>query len=186
MLDADREHLGTKPRPTLLPTSSPATSEGDESDDLTLPLPSSYRLDPLPNSPKPSLAKEPHLGWLSLVGVTFFAVCGGDYGLEDAVGAGGPSLTLAALLLVPWIWSLPIALMTAELGAMIPETGGYIVWVHRAFGPFWAHQNAARMVKVTTVHFAVHVPTKTCVVGALGAAAAAANAQRTLHPHEKL
>ena len=77
-----------------------------------------------------------------MVGVTFFAVCGGDYGIEDAVGAAGPRLTMLGLLLLPWLWSLPIGLMTAELGAMIPEAGGYVVWVHRALGPFWAHQNA--------------------------------------------
>lgn len=82
------------------------------------------------------------LRWHQLVGVTFFAVCGGDYGLEDAVGAAGPGLTMLGLLVLPWVWSLPIALMTAELSAMIPEAGGYVVWVHRAFGPFWAHQNA--------------------------------------------
>jgi len=85
---------------------------------------------------------KPSLQWYHLVGVTFFAVCGGDYGLEDTVGAAGPGLTLLGLLLLPWFWSLPIALMTAELSAMIPETGGYVVWVHRAFGPFWAHLNA--------------------------------------------
>lgn len=51
-------------------------------------------------------------------------------------------MTLLGLLVLPWIWSLPIALMTAELGSMIPEAGGYVVWIHRAFGPFWAHQNA--------------------------------------------
>ena len=82
------------------------------------------------------------LTWHQLVGVTFFAVCGGDYGIEDAVGAAGPRLTIAGLLLLPWVWSLPIALMTAELGSMIPEAGGYVVWVNRALGPFWAHQNA--------------------------------------------
>ena len=82
------------------------------------------------------------LRWHQLIGVTFFAVCGGDYGIEDTVGAAGARLTLAGLLVLPWIWSLPIALMTAELSAMIPESGGYVVWVHRAFGPFWAHQNA--------------------------------------------
>lgn len=58
------------------------------------------------------------------------------------MGAAGPAITLLGLLLLPWFWSLPIALMTAELSAMIPEAGGYVVWVHRAFGPFWAHQNA--------------------------------------------
>ena len=82
------------------------------------------------------------LAWHQMVGVTFFAVCGGDYGIEDAVGAAGPRLTMLGLLLLPWLWSLPIGLMTAELGSMIPEAGGYVVWVHRALGPFWAHQNA--------------------------------------------
>ena len=82
------------------------------------------------------------LKWYQLVGVTFFAVCGGDYGIEDTVGAAGSRLTLLGLVVLPWIWSLPIALMTAELSSMIPESGGYVVWVHRAFGPFWAHQNA--------------------------------------------
>ena len=33
-----------------------------------------------------------------LIGLTFFAVCGGDYGIEDAVGAAGPAWTLSALL----------------------------------------------------------------------------------------
>ena len=80
--------------------------------------------------------------WTQLVGLTFFAVCGGDYGIEDAVGAAGARMTLLGLLVLPWVWSLPIAMMTAELSAMIPEAGGYVVWVHRAFGPFWAHQNA--------------------------------------------
>ena len=82
------------------------------------------------------------LSWQHLVGVTFFAVCGGAYGIEDSVGAGGPRLTLIGVLVLPWLWSLPIALMTAELGAMIPETGGYVMWIQRAFGPFWAKQNA--------------------------------------------
>ena len=84
----------------------------------------------------------PTLKWHHLVGVTFFAVCGGDYGIEDSVGAAGPAYTMIGLLVVPWIWSLPIALMTAELGSMIPEAGGPVVWVSRAFGPFVAHQNA--------------------------------------------
>ena len=79
---------------------------------------------------------------IHLVGLTFFAVCGGDYGIEDAVGAAGPAYTLAGLLLVPWFWSLPIALMTAELGAMIPDMGGPVVWVARAFGPMVGHVNA--------------------------------------------
>lgn len=82
------------------------------------------------------------LSWHHLVGVTFFAVCGGDYGIEDSIGSGGVGFTLIGLCVLPWVWSLPIALMTAELSSMIPEPGGYVVWAHRAFGSFWATQNA--------------------------------------------
>jgi amino acid transporter len=35
---------------------------------------------------------------------------------------------------------MPMALMTAELSSALPQSGGYIVWLHRAFGDFWAVQ----------------------------------------------
>lgn len=78
----------------------------------------------------------------SLVALTFFCVAGGAYGLEDAVGAGGPMLALVALALVPWLWSYPTALMTAELSSAMPEDGGYVVWVLRAFGRFGGSRKA--------------------------------------------
>src|SRR5713226_5872618 len=80
------------------------------------------------------------LNFTSLVALTFFCVAGGAYGIEDAVGAGGPRLALLALLIVPWLWSFPTALMTAELSAAMPEDGGYVIWVERAFGRFWGFQ----------------------------------------------
>ncbi len=80
------------------------------------------------------------LNFRSLVALTFFCVAGGAYGLEDAVGSAGPLFTLLAILIVPWIWSFPTALMSAELAAAIPEDGGYVVWVQRAFGRFWGFQ----------------------------------------------
>jgi len=80
------------------------------------------------------------LNFASLVALTFFCVAGGAYGIEDAVGAGGPMLALLALLVVPWLWSLPMALMTAELSTAMPEDGGYVIWVQRAFGRFWGFQ----------------------------------------------
>lgn len=49
-------------------------------------------------------------------------------------------LALLGLLIVPWLWSFPTALMTAELSAAMPEDGGYVVWVERAFGRFWGFQ----------------------------------------------
>lgn len=80
------------------------------------------------------------LSLTSLIALTFFCVAGGAYGLEDAVSAGGPALTLLALLVMPWLWSFPTALMTAELSTAMPEDGGYVVWVERAFGRFWGFQ----------------------------------------------
>jgi amino acid transporter len=76
----------------------------------------------------------------ALIAVTFFCVAGGAYGLEDAVGAGGSLIALLGIIILPWLWSFPTALMTAELSTAIPEEGGYVVWVERAFGRFWGFQ----------------------------------------------
>jgi amino acid transporter len=75
-----------------------------------------------------------------LVAVTFFCVAGGAFGLEDAVGASSPFVVLLGILILPWIWSFPTALMTAELSAAMPEDGGYVIWVEKAFGRFWGFQ----------------------------------------------
>jgi len=82
------------------------------------------------------------LTFWKLCGLTFASVAGGPYGFEEAVGAGGPYLTIVGLLLVPFVWSVPNALMTAELACMMPENGGHILWVDRAFGPFWSFVNS--------------------------------------------
>ena len=75
-----------------------------------------------------------------LVALTFFCVAGGAYGLEDAVSAAGPLIVLLGIIILPWVWSLPTALMTAELSTAMPEDGGYVVWVEKAFGKFWGFQ----------------------------------------------
>jgi amino acid transporter len=80
------------------------------------------------------------LGLTNLVALTFFCVAGGAYGFEDAVGAAGPMVALLALMVLPWLWSYPTALMTAELSTAMPEDGGYVIWVERAFGRFWGFQ----------------------------------------------
>jgi len=83
----------------------------------------------------------PELGLLPLVAVIFFNVSGGPYGIEDAVSSFGPGLVLALLVLTPLVWSLPVALAMAELATALPEEGGYVEWVRRAFGPFWSFQS---------------------------------------------
>ena len=80
------------------------------------------------------------LGLASLLAVVFFNVSGGPYGIEDAVSSFGPGLTLVLLVLTPLVWSLPVSLAMAELAAALPEEGGYVAWVRRAFGPFWGFQ----------------------------------------------
>ena len=80
------------------------------------------------------------LNFTQLVALTFFCVAGGAYGFEDAVGAAGPMVALLSLMALPWLWSFPTALMTAELSSAMPEDGGYVIWVNRAFGRFWAFQ----------------------------------------------
>src|SRR6185503_4536678 len=61
-------------------------------------------------------------------------------GVEDVVSSFGPGLTLLLLAVTPVLWSLPVALAMAELAAAMPDEGGYVTWVRRAFGPFWGCQ----------------------------------------------
>jgi amino acid transporter len=77
-----------------------------------------------------------------LVGIAFFMTCGGPYGFEETVNAAGPLLTLLGLSLLPFMYALPQALITAELGCIMDENGGYVVWVERAFGDFWGWFNS--------------------------------------------
>ena len=65
---------------------------------------------------------------------------GGPYGVEDAVSSFGPGLALLLLVLTPFLWSLPVSLAMAELAAAMPDEGGYVTWVRRAFGPYWGFQ----------------------------------------------
>ncbi|PSS02650.1 Polyamine transporter like [Actinidia chinensis var. chinensis] len=83
----------------------------------------------------------PKLKLLPLIALIFYDVSGGPFGVEDSVRAGGgPLLSLLGFLIFPLIWSIPEALVTAELATSFPENGGYVVWISAAFGPFWGFQ----------------------------------------------
>ncbi|KAL4290423.1 hypothetical protein GQ457_14G002730 [Hibiscus cannabinus] len=77
---------------------------------------------------------------LPLIFLIFYEVSGGPFGVEDSVQAAGPLLALLGFLVFPFIWSIPEALITAEMGTMFPENGGYVVWVSSALGPYWGFQ----------------------------------------------
>lgn len=61
------------------------------------------------------------LGAAGLTALIFFSVSGGPFGFEEAVDAGGSAWVLIGCLLVPLLWSVPEALMTAELSSAFPE-----------------------------------------------------------------
>lgn len=77
---------------------------------------------------------------LPLIFIIFYEVSGGPFGVEDSVGAAGPLFALVGFLVFPFIWSVPEALITAEMGTMFPENGGYVVWVSAALGDYWGFQ----------------------------------------------
>ncbi|HET9699182.1 MAG TPA: APC family permease, partial [Terriglobales bacterium] len=61
---------------------------------------------------------------LPLIATIFFMVSGGPYGLEEIIQKAGYFRTILILALVPFIWSVPVALMVGELSAALPEEGG--------------------------------------------------------------
>ncbi|KAK4266664.1 hypothetical protein QN277_027551 [Acacia crassicarpa] len=85
---------------------------------------------PILNSPK-------KLALLPLVFLIYFEVSGGPYGEESAVKAAGPLFAILGFVIFPFIWSIPEALVTAELATAFPGNGGFVIWASEAFGPFW-------------------------------------------------
>jgi amino acid transporter len=72
--------------------------------------------------------------------VVFVLASSGPYGVEEMVSVTGPGLALALLLVVPFVWGIPLALVCTELASAIPAEGGAYVWVERGLGRFWAFQ----------------------------------------------
>ncbi|KAM5582308.1 putative polyamine transporter [Rosa sericea] len=99
---------------------------------------------PLPDLPitttattTPTTPNPKKLTLIPLIFLIYFEVAGGPYGEEPAVQAAGPLLAILGFLIFPFIWSVPEALITAELSTTFPGNGGFVIWADRAFGPFW-------------------------------------------------
>lgn len=92
-----------------------------------------------PKVPKLEVHKQ-KLSVVPLVFLIFYEVSGGPFGVEDSVRAGGPLLAILGYLIFPLIWSIPEALVTAEMATMFPENSGYVGWISAAFGPSWGFQ----------------------------------------------
>lgn len=91
---------------------------------------------------KPSAART--LLWHHLMMLVYLNTVGGPFGIEPAVGAGGPLLTIVGVFVVGFGWGMPQSLMSAELSLLCEAegNGGDFNWVNRAFGLFGAFLNA--------------------------------------------
>jgi hypothetical protein len=74
------------------------------------------------------------LGTLPLTVIIFYTVSGGPFGIEEAVRSAGAFYSILGFALMPFVYSLPESLMTAELGSTYPEASGGVAWVEEAFG----------------------------------------------------
>jgi predicted small metal-binding protein len=93
-----------------------------------------------PTDPMAPFVEREKLGVIPLAVMVFYSVSGGPFGCETSVRAGGYFYALLGFLVMPCIWSVQEALMTAELGTTFPEASGGVAWVEEAFG-----QNAGWM-----------------------------------------
>jgi amino acid transporter len=94
--------------------------------------------------------------FLPLVAATYFMVSGGPYGIEDILGGAGFVRAIVILLVLPFLWSLPTALMIGELASAMPEEGGFFVWVRRALGPFWGYQEGWLSLSASIFDMAIY------------------------------
>ncbi len=101
------------------------------------------------------LPEERRLSMPALACLVFFTTCGGAFGLEPLIGAVGPGWAVVFIVVTPLVWSLPTSLMVAELATMMPEEGGYFVWIRETFGSFWAVQQACWTMASSVVWLAM-------------------------------
>ena len=94
--------------------------------------------------------------FLPLIAATFFMVSGGPYAIEDILGGAGFGRAILILLVLPFLWSLPTALMIGELASAIPAEGGFYVWVRRALGPFWGYQEGWLSLSASIFDMAIY------------------------------
>jgi amino acid transporter len=84
--------------------------------------------------------KRVRMRMLTAVVVVFTLTCSGSFGMEDVVASSGPGMALLMIIVLPFLWSIPLAFVSAELSSMIPEAGGLYRWIRRALGEYWSFQ----------------------------------------------
>ena len=78
---------------------------------------------------------------VSTIVFMIYCLCAaGCYGIESMIPMAGPGLTLILLMVIPFVWGLPMALSAVELGSARPVEGGFYRWIQEALGEFWGFQ----------------------------------------------
>jgi amino acid transporter len=80
------------------------------------------------------------IGFLPMLAVFYGYTCGGPFGYEEIFKSSGPGMAIVFLAIVPFFWSIPISLASAELNSIMPVQGGFYRWTRAAFGDFWGFQ----------------------------------------------
>lgn len=85
-------------------------------------------------------ARFERIGLVPFVAVLYAYCAGGPFGFEAMVSTAGPGMALLFILIVPFLFSVPMALATAEMASAMPVEGGFYRWTRAAFGDFWGFQ----------------------------------------------
>ena len=64
------------------------------------------------------------LGLFAVVSIVFFNVSGGPLGSEEIISSCGPIIGLSTILVFACLYSVPQAMITAELSTAFPRNGG--------------------------------------------------------------
>ena len=67
--------------------------------------------------------QETKMSTIGVVAIVFSFVAAGAFGIEEAISSSGPGITLALLVIFPFVWCFPVGEMVAELGSLLPTEG---------------------------------------------------------------
>jgi hypothetical protein len=70
---------------------------------------------------------KPQVEWWRFAFIIYFLTCGGGFGSELIIKTGGIAVTFALLLIIPFLWSVPILVVVSELGSAFPSNAGIVV-----------------------------------------------------------
>jgi amino acid transporter len=131
-----------EPSPTAITRQNPLTLQREDSfvdgDGVLSPT---VVARPIGRAGRPSHARRT-LGVVTVAALCWLNVSGGPLGTEPIVSSCGPGIGFLGILVFPVVWSVPQAIVTAEMSAAFPDNGGYSLWVRSAFGEFWAVQES--------------------------------------------